>query len=172
MSIIKTVITMLSLALLPGMLTAAECDKQSVRERFDINDNGTVTDIESGLTWMRCALGQQWDGKTCVGTAIELDWQNVNETITKLNKKGGYASRKDWRLPKLNELATLTILRCDPPRIDLTLFPNTLPDRFWTRNSTPAAPDYAYTLSFGREGVGHEEKSAKHYVRLVRGRNE
>jgi hypothetical protein len=29
-------------------------------ERFKDNGNGTLTDIKTGMTWMRCALGQHW----------------------------------------------------------------------------------------------------------------
>ncbi len=35
--------------------------------RFQDNGDGTVTDVESKLMWMRCASGQQWLGKRCVG---------------------------------------------------------------------------------------------------------
>ncbi|KOR27965.1 hypothetical protein TI04_12110, partial [Achromatium sp. WMS2] len=32
-----------------------------------IHPDGTVTDTRNGLMWKRCAEGQTWDGKTCVG---------------------------------------------------------------------------------------------------------
>ncbi|MFI3195613.1 MAG: hypothetical protein QX195_07310, partial [Methylococcaceae bacterium] len=35
---------------------------------FTDNGDGTVTHQQTGLTWMRCALGQTWTGTTCSGT--------------------------------------------------------------------------------------------------------
>ncbi len=37
--------------------------------RYRDNGDGTVTDVETGLQWMRCSLGQKWKGSTCVGEA-------------------------------------------------------------------------------------------------------
>jgi hypothetical protein len=88
-----------------------------------------------------------------------------------LNKNGGYASHSDWRLPKLNELATISELRCGPPRINLGVFPHTRAEVYWTHNSPRGNKQHAYTFSFGNEGVATEAKSATHFVRLVRGRD-
>lgn len=146
------------------------CDTSESTDRFDINGDGTVTEIESGLTWMRCAVGQKWDGKLCKGQAKALNWSEAQQYVIELNKKGGDASRTDWRLPNLNEIATIAGLHCGPPRINIVIFPNTLPLLFWTNSSTPGNPAFAYTLSFGAQGVGSSDKSSRHYVRLVSGR--
>jgi hypothetical protein len=150
---------------------AGDCESAASINRYDINGNGTVTEIQTGLTWMRCAVGQQWDGKTCVGAANALGWQEANDYVADLNQKGGFASHTDWRVPNLNELATISELRCGPPRINSVVFPHTEAKEFWTKNNTPKNADYAYTFNFGKEGVDSSAKSAAHFVRLVRGRD-
>jgi hypothetical protein len=166
------------LFLIPAMLfvlcahaaRAGDCESTASTDRFDINNDGTVTEIETGLTWMRCAVGQQWDGATCKGQAQAMSWQEANNYVAELNQIGSTA-HKDWRLPNLNELATISELRCGPPRINRVVFPNAGENVFWTKNITPGNSQYAYTLSFGETGVDSSALSAAHYVRLVRGRN-
>lgn len=147
------------------------CETPASTERFDTNGDGTVTEIQTGLTWMRCAVGQQWDGVTCKGQAKSLSWFEANKYVDEHNKQGGFASHADWRLPKLNEIATISERRCGPPRINLAVFPNTAPQIFWTNNNTPDNAEYAYTFSFGAQGVDSSAKASSHYVRLVRGRD-
>ncbi|MBI3776159.1 MAG: DUF1566 domain-containing protein, partial [Gammaproteobacteria bacterium] len=67
-------------ALLTSTTDAAPCDpnvrpETTPTQRFVLGTDGTVHDKITGLTWMRCALGQQWDGKTCAGTAARYAWQ-------------------------------------------------------------------------------------------------
>lgn len=149
----------------------SDCQTAASTDRFDTDANGTVTEMLTGLTWMRCALGQQWDGTTCKGAAIILSWPQAEDYIEQLNNNGGYASFTDWRMPKLNELATISELRCGPPRINTMVFPNAQPEAFWTKNATPGNAQYAYIFSFGNIGVDSSPKTAAHYVRLVRGRD-
>lgn len=164
-------VLLLLLLMMPISLLAQECAERSNLpqdfNRFDINSNGTVTDIESGLTWLRCVAGQRWDGKTCNGEAKLLNWSEAQQFTQQIQDDNGALSQ--WRLPKLNELAGIVDIRCKAPRINLTLFPNTSPDPFWTHNSS-SDTSYAFILSFGKEGVGTVPKSEKHYVRLVSGR--
>lgn len=156
-----------------GNALTQSCDqhRDSARDssRFDINDNGTVTDIESGLTWQRCMLGQVWKNGDCSGDARRLTWSEANALV-----QSGAGTPKDnstWRIPKLNEIAGIVDIRCRAPRIDLRIFPGTAAQPFWTANNPPGVEDQAYTLSFGAAGVSSTLKSEKHYVRLVRGRD-
>ena len=140
-------------------------------DRFDINNDGTLTDFESGLTWMRCALGQQWSGDTCVGRAQSYTWQAAQQQVMALNQHGGYADHADWRMPKLPELASIIERQCAYPRINISLFPNTQPVFFWSANAKPGSESLGYALSFGPEGVSVMNRETLSHVRLVRGRD-
>jgi hypothetical protein len=140
-------------------------------DRFDINADGTLTDFASGLTWMRCALGQTWNGNTCLGKAETFTWDAAHSRAKVLNLSGGYAARKDWRVPRLPELAGIVELQCTHPRINLQLFPNTPEVFFWSASSKPNAAEFAYGLSFGAEGVVILGKDHSGSVRLVRGQD-
>ena len=188
----NSVLVIISLMLLTGAVHADAqiCDhtrdSDTLSGRFDINNDGTVTDIVSGLTWMRCALGQHWNGSDCEGNALLLSWGeamvHVQDKSTSTSggnmmqvnaneQKQDASESSQWRVPRLNELAGITDLRCHSPRIDLALFPNTAASAFWTTNSVPGSVPQAFTLSFGREGVAKTPKQEKHFVRLVKGRD-
>ncbi len=137
-------------------------------ERFKDNGDGTVTDPQSGMTWMRCALGQTWDGNTCTGKAAGFTWQAAQDEAAKININGGYGAFKDWRVPHIPELAMIAERQCDDPRINLTLFPATPADSFWSATPGRGARKGAYLLSFGTKGAHAGEKEEVHFVRLMR----
>ena len=169
------ILVFLLVCLTPLMAWSYDCNKHlessGSDDRFDINADGTLTDINSGLTWMRCALGQSWNGVTCIGAASSYSWKDLNREIQKLNKTGGFASHTDWRLPKLPELASIVDIRCQYPRIDLTLFPNTPSATFWSADKKPGRENSIYILDFGLKGVSASETESQNHVRLVRGRD-
>ncbi|MGD8885520.1 MAG: DUF1566 domain-containing protein [Gammaproteobacteria bacterium] len=154
-----------------GVAQNCNIDRPAARDssRFDVNGNGTVTDLESGLTWQRCPVGQQWQHGACVGEAKLLTWSEALAMAKSASTKN--AGVTSWRIPRLNEIAGIVDIRCKDPRIDLTVFPNTSAALFWTANNTPGDGSEVFTLSFGEQGVGRSAKSEKHYVRLVKGRN-
>jgi plastocyanin len=67
--------------------------------RYVMGDNGTITDLKTGLTWMRCPLGQVWQGGVCSGSISSLVYA---EAYTQSSKYGD-----GWRLPTARELSTL-----------------------------------------------------------------
>lgn len=142
-------------------------------ERFTDNRDGTLTDQQSGLTWMRCSLGQQWNGSNCQGEPNVYTWQAAQAAAAQLNQTGGFASHSDWRMPHIPELAMIVERQCDNPRINLTLFPNTPATYFWTATGRRGKGMEAegYLLSFGPEGAGHMGKDGLHFARLVRSEN-
>jgi Protein of unknown function (DUF1566) len=138
-------------------------------ERFKDNGDGTVTDVDSKLMWMRCAGGQQWLGQRCVGAAVVYDWAAAGRQAESLNREGS-AFFNDWRVPTLRELATITDRGCRNPRTNLLVFPGTPSAAFWSSTARPgeAAGDRVLSLSFGDEGVMLARKDERFHVRLVR----
>jgi len=80
-----------------------------ISERYQDNNNGTITDIKTNLVWMRCSLGQTWDEKTCTGNATEFTWEQATQ------QRANFAGHTDWRLPTINELQTLTYCSTGKP---------------------------------------------------------
>ena len=174
---IRPLFILLLAAAAPAVATQATqtCDSQSYplsapAERYTDNGDGTVTDKQSGLMWMRCALGQTWTGSTCRGTPQTYTWQSAQTAAGSLNEAGGYASHADWRMPHIPELAMIVERQCANPRINLSIFPATPSSYFWTATGRrgKGMDGEGYLLSFGAEGAGHNLKDNLHYARLVR----
>jgi hypothetical protein len=176
----------------PAATSRADCDTSvyplsSPTSQFENGNDGTVTDKQSKLMWMRCAVGQSWAQGTCVGQTTGLSWADAEQAAKAINKAGKFFY-SDWRLPQLPELASISERQCRSPRINLEVFPNTAADFFWSATSRPAGaasappgsaaaassaqsetPDhFAYVLSFGPDGVSYANKQEQHDVRLVR----
>ncbi|HEC20502.1 MAG TPA: DUF1566 domain-containing protein [Gammaproteobacteria bacterium] len=172
--IFTNVLSALCLAASSNLVFAGRCPEHADREHVQVLDddnNGTLTDIDSGLTWMRCSLGQQWKNHTCQGQATPFTWQAAQAAVKKLNRLGGYAGFSDWRLPRLSELASIVDIHCKNPRINLQLFPNTPSAQYWSATNKAKMFDQAYVLDFAHEGVRAKSKDEFSRVRLVRGRN-
>jgi hypothetical protein len=137
-------------------------------EQYKDNGDGTLTDDQSKLTWMRCSLGQTWTGKTCTGTPGTYAWQAAQDAAAGLDRQGGYAGRSDWRVPQIPELAMIVERQCSNPRTNITLFPETPAHYYWT-STVPADPGNAYALSFGDEGARFMGRGEALFVRLVSG---
>ena len=137
--------------------------------RFRDNGDGTVTDMESTLMWMRCSGGQRWLGKRCVGAASAYGWVDAQQHADKVNRDGA-AFFNDWRVPALRELATITDRGCKNPRTNLSVFPGTPAAPFWSSTARPgeSAGERVLALSFGAEGVMLARKDERFHVRLVR----
>lgn len=140
-------------------------------ERFKDNGDGTVTDIQSRLTWMRCSLGQSWNGSTCTGMPAIYTWQSARDEAARLDRNGGYAGRHDWRVPQIPELAMIVERQCANPRTNIALFPATPAAYFWTATTRRGSgmETFAYVLSFGEQGATYKSKTEVFSVRLVSG---
>ncbi len=69
--------------------------------------SGIWKDPSTGLTWLRCSIGQAWDGNTCVGTPQIYTWSTAQAAVQALNQAGGMAGKTDWRVPTIAELSSL-----------------------------------------------------------------
>ena len=155
------------------------------KDRYAINSNGTVTDKETGLQWMRCSLGQTWDGNGCTGNLLFLRAQQAAYEAF----QSRFAGHSDWRLPTVDELKTLvycssgkpvywnTIGRScqgdfQKPTLYLGAFPSAPAIVYWTITPLQADPgeDYNLTVSFNYGHVYYSYFSdAYEAARFVRG---
>lgn len=137
--------------------------------RFQDNGDGTVSDVQSKLMWMRCSGGQQRLDSHCVGAAEVYGFADAQQHADKVNRDGS-AFFNDWRVPSLRELATITDRGCNNPRTNLSIFPGTPAAPYWSSTSRPgeAAGERVLALSFGAEGVMLARKDERFHVRLVR----
>lgn len=151
-------------------------------KRYTINDDHTVTDNLAGLTWMRCSLGQEWDGSTCSDDQAKFLWAEALQVAASHN----FAGYGDWRLPTKLELETLVycssgqnkgrargkLMGCagdfKRPTIHPKAFPGTPQVWFWTAESNPNDTDYAWSIHFGHGYSLDLPKRDEHMIRLVR----
>ncbi len=142
------------------------------------NGDGTVTDPTTGLTWIRCAMGQTWDAgaKNCTGTASTYSWDQANGLTGSLS----FAGKTDWRLPNIRELTTIVDLSVSSPSIDGVIFPSTPPfttgspsltfgSNFWTSSALAPDPSLGWIVDFYYGGTVAYHKTLTFYARLVRG---
>lgn len=164
----RTLVLFLTLAL-AQTANAQICNNAIVADapnsRYKITTS-TVLDKQTGLIWMRCALGQTFDGTGCTGTPTSMNWQ----AALQMAESTTFTGKTDWRLPNQKELQSLVENRCYAPAINTAIFPGTTSIGFWS--SSPYARfsyfGYAWIVNFylGYESNGYEGNG--YAVRLVR----
>lgn len=131
----KKLITALSLVLASqAVMAAQECStdfgKTAPNSRYTYSDVGKVTDLKTGLTWMRCPVGSTWNAanEACDGAATKMSWQLALSTAEQIRNESGnhalhdFAGKKNWRLPNIKELVALTERACHSPAMNGTAF--------------------------------------------------
>ncbi|WP_172452707.1 DUF1566 domain-containing protein [Chromatium okenii] len=132
---------------------------------FVDNEDGTVTQSNTGLMWAKCSEGQTGIG--CVGDATAMDWSSA---LTAANNSR-LGDHNDWRLPNAKELQALADYSRYSPAIDTSYFPNTPNLWFWS-----GSPDADYSVNvfpwyvdFYYGYASNDDRSNGNHVRLVRG---
>jgi hypothetical protein len=150
------------------------------KQRF-VADNETVQDMQTGLVWQRCSLGQTWSGNTCQGQAKEFAFDDAQ-------KQAG----NGWRVPSIRELVSLractkgannstlrdlqdkgehVAFECidgsTMPTID-PIFKNTPLSRYWSASKYSDEPPFAWYAGFGVGEVNYQLPFGQRLVRLVR----
>lgn len=168
--------------LMPALRSLGEL----MADRYLDNHDGTITDVETNLQWLRFSLGQEWKNSDCVGEAKKYTWQKALDAAEKLNRQGGYAGHCDWRVPTKKELQTLIYSSIGLPKTwnktgnscqgdyeRLTIFqpafPNTPVFCFWSSSAYAYFGAEAWIVDFSDGSVVAYNKSGGFRVRLVRG---
>ncbi len=142
-------------------------------ERYSYNDDGTVSDSISGLTWMICSFGQSFDGiDACTDPEDENNllatWGEALNYAVDLNSSGGFAGFNDWRVPNVNELASIIARNRYAPALNKIAFSEILQDWYWT--STPDFSDgtKSWQVNFFDGNDFPEVRSESAHILLVR----
>jgi hypothetical protein len=135
---------------------------------FRVQSDGTVLHRPTRLVWQRCAIGQNWTGSTCSGSAQKSSWEQALITA----RDHVQAGHDDWRVPNRNELASIIETRCHSPAINGEVFPLSPVDGFWTSSPVSGQIGQAWVVLFADGDVQPAPISGLYAVRLVRaGRN-
>jgi Protein of unknown function (DUF1566) len=121
------------------------------------NDNDTVFDKVTGLTWQR------------TGPSLLQTWAAAVLYCDHYGDGSPYA----WRLPTRIELASIADFSRKEPIIDLNVFLKTPPEIFWTSSTYAADKTKAWYVAFGGfsfnpRAINYDDKIRSHYVRCVR----
>jgi Protein of unknown function (DUF1566) len=109
---------------------------------FTDNNDGTVTDTRTNLSWQKCNNGQNYAGGACTGTIRALEWKSALTYCRNLGLAG-----KNWRLPSLNELKSLTD-RSMVYGIDTSYFPVTLPAAYVSASTAMPLTTHAWIILY------------------------
>ena len=113
--------------ILPSLSYAQECKSGAkVTDSYLADNNdGTISDSNTGLMWQKCSLGQT--GNNCTGTAKNYTWEEALEAAES-NRDNGY---NNWRLPNIKELQSIVEPFCGDPSINAGFFLNTSSSIFY-----------------------------------------
>ena len=103
-----------------------------------------VVDLRHGVDWLRCSIGQRWNGETCIGELISLNHEMIAQAIEQANEQLG----GEWRLPSRIELEGLVCNECGPPKIDADMFPATDVVPYWTGQINKFAKRHIWSVNF------------------------
>lgn len=115
--------------------------------------DGTVTDSHTGLVW------QQQEGLEAA------TWEEALHYVATLNLGG----HKDWRLPNLKELQSISTAYAARPSIDTAAFPDAASALYWSSTTLAQRATRAWTIDFRYGVISYNDKSDKLRVRAVRG---
>lgn len=112
----------------------------TLAERYIDNGNGTITDTQTKLMWMRCSVGQTWQDGSCKGSPNTFIWPYaMGMSIS----DGNYT---DWRLPTKEELSSLIYCSSGKPsywKPNDNMCEGNYKSPTLAQAAFPQAPDYA-----------------------------
>ena len=141
---------------------AVRSEESPSNNSFVDNHDGTVTDLKTGLMWQKCTMGQSYNPDTngCDGVASVHTWKSALDACESLELAGFH----DWRLPNRNELQSIVDYSLGEPSIDLTYFPGTQREYYWSATTMESYPSYAWGVDFDYGYVPGKDKSKIIYL--------
>ena len=138
-----------------GLSSSITGNFQHDYERQTSHDVTLVVDYVTNLIWQQ------------TGSPKPLAWKAAHEYIQRLNSMQ-YAGYADWRLPTIEELASLlSSAKQHGPLYIAPLFDNTQL-WCWSADIVESSPDMAWYISFSSGGIQPHERKNSAFVRAVR----
>ena len=103
-----------------------------------------VVDLERQIEWLRCSVGQRWNGSECSGNIVNLSLDMVPKALEIANEQLGGG----WRLPSKAELKSIVCKECPSPKIDKDIFPNTDNAPYWTGDQSIFNSKFYVSVNF------------------------
>ena len=124
-------------------------------KRFTDNNNGTITDNQTGLMWLKNA-----------NEAGEMAWKGAMLWTKHLT----YGQHSDWRLPEVKELQSLLdYSQFNPALPQGHPFINVQSSSYWSSSTYAYYTLNAWNVDMDYGDVDGNSKSSNHYVWPVRG---
>ncbi len=107
-------------------------------DRFTLDDadSEVVTDQLTGLMWMRCELGYNWNSfeRAC---SLDLAQQQKYGFIEALRavdvaNNASVSGYSDWRMPNIKELSSIIEYKCSSPAMNVEIFSGAQTSAVWT----------------------------------------
>lgn len=153
--------------------------------RFIENPDDTVTDVLTGLMWLKDAncIQSMYPGLDIDGIAGDgrVTWRRALDFVSGVNSgtySGCGAGRTGWRLPNIRELRSLTNMNYYEPSIssasggykwtDDDPFVNVQSNNYWSGTSVAGDSGNAWVVYLWNGNAYWENKGADFYVWLVR----
>lgn len=152
---------------------AEVCNVENIKESTPIDQfldlgDGTITDISTGLMWMKCSYGQTYVNGQCEGDATHIN--SWGEALIIASDNDEQFDLSNWRMPNIKELDSIVERRCVRPSINLVAFPNT-PAAVYYSSTPHDDPNQIATFRAINFETGEDffpEVSTFRYLRLVR----
>lgn len=135
----------------PHNLRAVRGDKIEDTINYIDNYDGTVSETSTNLVWQQESAGPMtWEAAIQYCEQLEL---------------GGHT---DWRLPNINELIFLCDFETHSPSIEISVFPDTYSEYYWSSTASTITPNRSRAVFFNQGDVRANATTQLHYVRAVR----
>jgi len=134
--------------------------------RWCDNNNGTVTDMTTGLVWLQNAGWggeKQWDGNNHDNAHVRAsELENGIAGLSDGSQNG------DWRLPTKSELVGITTGDESVSSSEMRAFSGVESGYYWSSTCHASDTSYAWIVYLGNGGVDVDDKAGSNYVWPVR----
>ena len=126
------------------LILTIKCTNLHAGDSRFVTKGHIVVDLENQIEWLRCSVGQRWNGSECSGNIVNLSLDMVPKALEIANEQLGAG----WRLPSKAELKSILCKECPSPKIDKEIFPNTDNAPYWTGDQSIFNSKFYVSVNF------------------------